>query len=231
MRSRWCSMRRSTSPAAGRHAHDTDRHCADRARAARPALRGALLGQDSLNSPAEGRVALFNHNHDVAIYRDGRLVVFGLGKSADTLHYDPAADRYTPTARDRSSSGLASPISRPPTISSRAATTFLRRRTAASLHGLEAGSADVPFEPSARLRCRLWRRISESSACRRGSDGRTGSKRECRLPGHCRSRGAGLSDWFDRRAAAPNLRSTIMGPSHRPFIVSPISSTSIRATP
>ena len=59
-----------------------------------------FFGQDSLNSPSEGRVALFNHNHDVAIYRDGRLVVFGLGKSVNTLDYDPAADRYRPTARD-----------------------------------------------------------------------------------------------------------------------------------
>ncbi len=59
-----------------------------------------FFGQDSLNTPAEDRIALFNHNHDVAIYRDGRLVVFGLGKSVNTFHYDPAADRYTPAARD-----------------------------------------------------------------------------------------------------------------------------------
>ncbi len=59
-----------------------------------------FFGQDSLNTPSEGRVALFNHNHDVAIYRDGRLVVFGLGKSVNTLDYDPAADRYRPAARD-----------------------------------------------------------------------------------------------------------------------------------
>ncbi len=59
-----------------------------------------FFGQDALNSPVEGRIALFNHNHDIAIYRDGRLVVFGLGESVDTFHYDPAADRYTPAARD-----------------------------------------------------------------------------------------------------------------------------------
>jgi hypothetical protein len=45
-------------------------------------------------------VALFNHNHDVAIYRDGRMVVFGLKKSVHTYHYDPATDRYAPSPPD-----------------------------------------------------------------------------------------------------------------------------------
>ncbi len=55
-----------------------------------------FFGQDALHSPAEGRVALFNHNHDVAIYRDGRLVVFGLGKKVGTCRYDPGKDSYAP---------------------------------------------------------------------------------------------------------------------------------------
>jgi len=42
-----------------------------------------FFGQDALHSPAEGRVALFNHNHDVAIYRD-----------------DPGMDSYAPAPRN-----------------------------------------------------------------------------------------------------------------------------------
>jgi phosphoglycerol transferase MdoB-like AlkP superfamily enzyme len=59
-----------------------------------------FFGQDALHTPDAGRIALFNHNHDVAIYRDGRLVVFGLNKSVETLHYDVKTDRYTPAPRD-----------------------------------------------------------------------------------------------------------------------------------
>jgi phosphoglycerol transferase MdoB-like AlkP superfamily enzyme len=59
-----------------------------------------FFGQDALNTPDEGRVALFNHNHDVAIYRDGRLVVFGLNKSVETFTYDPKTDRYASAPRD-----------------------------------------------------------------------------------------------------------------------------------
>jgi phosphoglycerol transferase MdoB-like AlkP superfamily enzyme len=59
-----------------------------------------FFGQDALHAPDEGRIAFFNHNHDVAIYRDGRLVVFGLGKSVSTYRYDPGSDRYAPAPRD-----------------------------------------------------------------------------------------------------------------------------------
>lgn len=59
-----------------------------------------FFGQDALHTPAEGRVAFFNHNHDVAIYRDGRLVVFGLGKKVETYRYDPGSDRYAPAPPD-----------------------------------------------------------------------------------------------------------------------------------
>jgi phosphoglycerol transferase MdoB-like AlkP superfamily enzyme len=59
-----------------------------------------FFGQDALRAQATGRIALFNHNHDVAIYRDGRLVVFGLGKSVDTFRYDAATDRYSPAPPD-----------------------------------------------------------------------------------------------------------------------------------
>ncbi|HET8692769.1 MAG TPA: LTA synthase family protein [Steroidobacteraceae bacterium] len=59
-----------------------------------------FFGQDALRAPAEGRVAFFNHNHDVAIYRDGELVVFGLGRRAETYRYDPGSDRYSPAPPD-----------------------------------------------------------------------------------------------------------------------------------
>jgi arylsulfatase A-like enzyme len=59
-----------------------------------------FFGQDALHAPEAGRVALFNHNHDVAIYRDGHLVVFGLNKSVETFRYDPKTDRYATAPRD-----------------------------------------------------------------------------------------------------------------------------------
>jgi hypothetical protein len=59
-----------------------------------------FFGQDALHAPAAGRIAVFNHNHDVAIYRDGSLVVFGLGRKIDTFRYEPATDRYSPAPRD-----------------------------------------------------------------------------------------------------------------------------------
>jgi phosphoglycerol transferase MdoB-like AlkP superfamily enzyme len=59
-----------------------------------------FFGQDALNTPREQRVAFFNHNHDVAIYRGGRMVVFGLKKSIHTYDYDPATNHYSPVPRD-----------------------------------------------------------------------------------------------------------------------------------
>ena len=59
-----------------------------------------FFGQDALNTPAADRLAFFNHNHDVAIYRDGHLVVFGLGKTVSTFSYDPRSDRYAPAPSD-----------------------------------------------------------------------------------------------------------------------------------
>ena len=59
-----------------------------------------FFGQDVLSVPAEHRIAFFNHNHDVAIYRDGHLVVFGLKKAVNHFHYDPATDLYEPAPPD-----------------------------------------------------------------------------------------------------------------------------------
>jgi phosphoglycerol transferase MdoB-like AlkP superfamily enzyme len=59
-----------------------------------------FFGQDALNTPSDRRVAFFNHNHDVAIYRDGRMVVFGLKKSIRTYDYDPSTNTYAAAPRD-----------------------------------------------------------------------------------------------------------------------------------
>jgi phosphoglycerol transferase MdoB-like AlkP superfamily enzyme len=59
-----------------------------------------FFGQDVLHAPSAGRVAFFNHNHDVAILRDDEIVVYGLRKSVDTYRYERAADSYRPAPRD-----------------------------------------------------------------------------------------------------------------------------------
>jgi hypothetical protein len=46
-----------------------------------------FFGQDVLHTPEASRIALFSHDHDVAIYRDGKLAVLGLdGKPRDYLY-------------------------------------------------------------------------------------------------------------------------------------------------
>jgi phosphoglycerol transferase MdoB-like AlkP superfamily enzyme len=70
------------------------------------AYQAPFYGQDVLNSTAP-RVALFSHNHDVALLRDDKLVVLGLQKTSATYHYDRVADRYTPVPRDPALEELA----------------------------------------------------------------------------------------------------------------------------
>jgi len=65
------------------------------------------FGEDAINAPETGRVAFFSHNNDVAIYRDGRLAILGLGKTIKDVKYDFATDRYTPVAPDRDLDDLA----------------------------------------------------------------------------------------------------------------------------
>ncbi len=62
--------------------------------------RAPFFGQDVLNSPDQDRIALFSHNHDIAIYRNGRISLFGLQADPVTLSYDHATDQYTPEATD-----------------------------------------------------------------------------------------------------------------------------------
>lgn len=60
-----------------------------------------FFGVDVMHEPTNhARVALFSHNHDVAILRDNELEVFGLGKTGETLGYDPASKTLTPREDD-----------------------------------------------------------------------------------------------------------------------------------
>ena len=54
-----------------------------------------FFGQDVLSHPAAEHVALLSHNHDVALFRDGEMVVLGLDHARTTYRYDAATDRYT----------------------------------------------------------------------------------------------------------------------------------------
>ncbi len=55
-----------------------------------------FFGQDALRMSDEDRVAVFSHNHDVALYRNGALAILGLEKSVKNVAYDPQADSYRP---------------------------------------------------------------------------------------------------------------------------------------
>ena len=55
-----------------------------------------FFGEDVLNARADGRVALFSHNHDVALYQNGELAILGLNKSVQDVFYDREADSYRP---------------------------------------------------------------------------------------------------------------------------------------
>ena len=81
-----------------------------------PTLMGLLglpytapwFGRDALNTPEEGRVALFSHNHDVALLRDGQLAMLGLQKTISQVRYDAASDQYaTVPAQDAQLNELA----------------------------------------------------------------------------------------------------------------------------
>jgi hypothetical protein len=65
-----------------------------------------FFGQDVLHTPESSRIALFSHDHDVAIYRNGRLAVMGMdGKVRDYL-YDREGETFTATAPDPSLDAL-----------------------------------------------------------------------------------------------------------------------------
>ena len=59
-----------------------------------------FFGQDVLHSPESSRIALFSHDHDVAIYRDGRLAVLGMDGKVHDFLYDRSDESFTPVAAD-----------------------------------------------------------------------------------------------------------------------------------
>lgn len=54
-----------------------------------------FFGIDVLHASPEHRVALFSHNHDVAIYRDDELMVMRLGRTSQAYRYDRASGTFT----------------------------------------------------------------------------------------------------------------------------------------
>ena len=66
-----------------------------------------FFGEDVMHAPAKNRVALFSHNHDVALYRNGELAILGLGKSVEDLQYDRGTDSYRPGAPNPKLNNLA----------------------------------------------------------------------------------------------------------------------------
>ena len=61
--------------------------------------RAPFFGQDLLGEMTGPRVALFNHNHDVALYQDGKLVVLGMQRQVTTWAYDKSLDSFAPAVR------------------------------------------------------------------------------------------------------------------------------------
>ena len=61
--------------------------------------RAPFFGQDVLAEMPGARMALFNHNHDVALFSDGKLVVLGMQRQVTTWTYDKSLDTFAPTAR------------------------------------------------------------------------------------------------------------------------------------
>ena len=60
-----------------------------------------FFGIDALHEPADqARIALFSHNHDVAILRGNELEVMGLGKTHESFTYDPATQSFRHHADD-----------------------------------------------------------------------------------------------------------------------------------
>ncbi len=53
-----------------------------------------FFGQDVLAPSAAPRIALFNHNFDVALYRDGQLAVLGLQKQSSTYTYERSTNEF-----------------------------------------------------------------------------------------------------------------------------------------
>ncbi len=68
--------------------------------------RAPFFGQDIRTADPTRRVAVFNHNHDVAMLQDDRIAIFGMNKKVGFYRYDRAANSYTRIPRDDSLEAL-----------------------------------------------------------------------------------------------------------------------------
>lgn len=66
-----------------------------------------FFGQNILAENEQSRILLFNHNHDVALYQDGKLAVLGLNNSVHTYRYRLGEDRLEEIANDNALADLA----------------------------------------------------------------------------------------------------------------------------
>lgn len=66
-----------------------------------------FIGRNLLTSDERPVTLLFNHNHDVALFRDGRMAVLGLQKSADVYEYHLGQREVGKTLEDPALTELA----------------------------------------------------------------------------------------------------------------------------
>ncbi len=66
-----------------------------------------FFGQNVFAEHDDAKVLLFNHNHDVALYQNGRLAVLGLRNEVHTYNYRLGDDRMQETAQEKSIVDLA----------------------------------------------------------------------------------------------------------------------------
>lgn len=71
------------------------------------AYEAPFFGVDVLKAPAEERIALFNHNFDVAILKHNELAILGLRKTVQGAHYDRESESYSPMPEDPALTDLA----------------------------------------------------------------------------------------------------------------------------
>lgn len=66
-----------------------------------------FFGQNVFAEPEQSRVLLFNHNHDVALYQNGKLTVLGLHNSVQTYVYRLGESQLQKIDNDPGQSDLA----------------------------------------------------------------------------------------------------------------------------
>jgi hypothetical protein len=69
--------------------------------------RAPFFGRNVLVGDNSNGVLLFNHNHDVAMYRDGKMVVLGLQKAVTTYAYELGTGNFRKVAEDEQLTDLA----------------------------------------------------------------------------------------------------------------------------